>query len=96
MSFFLIERHLLASLHRVVNLRANSVFTILALCLTLVCSYYGINEPSTEKEYKRMKCVIAWLFFRSFQFISVILPADMLKCALFVGLYFIFFCFEVW
>ena len=48
MSFFLIERHLLASLHRVVNLRANSVFTILALCLTLVCTS-GINEPLTGK-----------------------------------------------
>ena len=51
--------------------------TILALCFTLVCTY-GINQPSTEKEYKPMKCVIGWLFFRSFQFISVILPADML------------------
>ena len=94
--FFLIERHLLTSLHGVVNLRTYAVFTIFALYLTLVWTSlhqnlhkikFGavqsrINEPSPKKWgiQKNKVCVlihIRLLFFLSFQFRSVILPADM-------------------
>ena len=52
--------HLLASLHGGVNFRANAVFTIFALYLTLVCTFctkFALSKFSVNPIFRAVKII---------------------------------------